>query len=94
MYTVLILISTLGGTYIGIVTAYESDIITRGVMGATTLALIYFLFNPPKNFLIYKTAKLPRDLKFIPISFFLSVMVSWSTVYILDAIYYCINLVF
>jgi hypothetical protein len=93
LYTFLVVAATVAGTYVGVVTIYKNEVVVNGVLGGATLILIHLLFFPPKAFLINKTVELPRDLKFIPVSFSLSMIVVWSFGHLSRLIIYYINLI-
>ncbi|MBI5822917.1 MAG: hypothetical protein HZB18_02745 [Chloroflexi bacterium] len=93
LYTIFVAIAMAAGFYVGVITVDKYEMFVRGVLSGTTLILIHFLFNPPKNFLVKRSAKLPQDLKYVLVGFFLAIIGTWSVFHILDTIIYYGNMI-
>ena len=97
IFFVTLIITVAAGVYIGIVTIYRYEIMVKGILGITTLYLIQLLFVPPKNFVSKLNGiqvEFPRDIKYIVLGFFLSVIMYWSGQSFLDTLVYYLKFYF
>ncbi len=96
-FIVLTIFVVILGTYIGFITVYRYKTIVRGILGFSTLYLVYLLLAPPKTFqskLAGIQIEFPNDIKYAFVPFLLSIIVYWSTQHFLDAVIYYLKMLF
>lgn len=75
---------------------YENTVVVNGILSAANLYFIYLLFlsrGLQASQLFEAKVELPRDLKYIFLSFFLWIIIYWSARYIIAALLYLWDLV-
>jgi hypothetical protein len=79
------------GAYFASVTVDKYKYIVDGVLGFTNLFLVYLVFLSPKRIISSSTNKdlrLPKDLQLLPFGFFMTVIIYWAGIQLIDLFWY------
>jgi hypothetical protein len=97
IYFLLAMAVTVAGVEIGS-SIYELEAVEtviKGVLSMITLSLMYIVFLSPSSSWVSNRAdekiKFPRDLRYIALYFFLSIVAYWALQYVVEAVLYFIN---
>ena len=95
IFTVLLIGTGFAALYIGFETHSHYPNVVQGIYGLATSYLIYLFYFPPKNFIrnpVGIELEFPRIIKHILPTFFMYMIIMWSALYIVDAIYYLLRM--
>ncbi len=87
-FLLLIIVSLSLGVTVGSL-IYSYKILSGGVLGISTLILLYVFFVPPKDLVNPPKGmqvELPRDIKYIPLSFFITLTGTCALEYVIEFI--------
>jgi hypothetical protein len=91
VFWVLVILAVIAGPSVG-VKLYQNEVIVNGILGVTIWVMLLIHIQRP---IAEKEEKkpnlqveLPRDLKFVPMGFFVSMVVYWAGAYIIDLVRY------
>lgn len=96
--TYIFLLLIIGALSLGVVVGsviYKYKTLSDGILGLSTLVLLYLFFVPPKgldNSTNGFKVEIPRDVKYIPLSFFVTLIGTCALEYVIDFFSYLFDI--
>jgi hypothetical protein len=88
LFFTILLIAGFAGMYIGYFTDNKYERLQRGFLGGTVLTLLYHILFRSKDFNLNRPIEVQKDVIYIPVTLFLSILVYWAISDIINMIIY------